>query len=60
MIASLSGNDHAAVDRLGNDKAADKSDGVEERDEEYEISCKTEDERSGLADRPLPMVFGRN
>src|SRR5262249_58707107 len=53
-------NDRAAVDGFRNDQAADKPDGVEERDEEYEISCKTEDERRGFADRPLPMVFSRN
>jgi hypothetical protein len=53
-------NDHTAVDRLRYDKAADKPDGVEERDQEYEISCKTEDESRGLTDRPLRMVIGQN
>jgi hypothetical protein len=53
-------NDHTAVDRLRNDKAADKPDCVEERDQEYKISCKTEDKCRGFTDRPLRTVFGRN
>ena len=47
-------NDRAAVDGFGNDEAADKADGVEDRDEEDEIGGKTEDECRGFADRPLP------
>src|SRR5215471_10907013 len=52
--------DHTAVDRLRNDKAADKPDRVEKRDQEYKISCKTEDECRGFTDRPLRTMFGRS
>src|SRR5262249_36134262 len=52
-------NNLAAVDGLWNDEPLDETNGVEERDKEYEISCKTEDERRDFADRFLLMVFSQ-
>jgi hypothetical protein len=53
-------NHRPAVDGLRHDDPGNETNGVEEREKEYEISRNTEEKRRDFADRPRLSLFRQN